>query len=619
METMAVPLTRKPLLAFFSTHPIEAFPKTTRVVTVATVGSHLNTQLFYKPIWCNIIDAVPLALLQRSPSPKIFLIFFHSLTNSCLLQPDDMLFLCRVQVPTLSLVLGLPIPYGNLGMVVPEVFHSIGDMGLGVDVMSSSVPSGKHRVPLRKRNRDKTEAEDEVHRFEPTFRSLWDLSRSCDTTTQALLLNAWQIQKYLTKYASEIEGGGGVGGGSLAVEQIHRVEALLFDAIQPVASVSGGEAGFDQTSCGVLSASFKSYVQAAAGLCRQLWTQFDLGLMSRAVVVMVCGCIMNIAIGFSNGTVFACGMERGGGNREGESTSASTFSIGDYVQESIGDYIQEWAPFALAMFVLVVYWAVDQTTFSGVAASAVAFVLLKNLVIITPAFGQEVVSQHVSARSASRKPNLLYCVVGFMWLVHLLALLSNSYIIAEQYVYLFMNSTVAFGLFLRGAQDSSHLSCLSALAMGLCGRVLHHDGSLDPQTHINAANLLVLHVLESLGLSSDVKFALSAIFPAVVGGGIFVYFMGERNHTLERSQRADAILKRVVQISLGMATLALLLHWKLYFECTCTEPLSCIEEETSECVKKVNDNCVGDSRTCGEHNMEGLQVEKDRFVPRSCR
>ncbi|GAA5828253.1 hypothetical protein JCM11251_002660 [Rhodosporidiobolus azoricus] len=96
-------------------------------------------------------------------------------------------------VPTLSLLLGLPVPFGNLGLPIPELFFHSSDLPVAL------VPADKEEAPV-KAKRGFLDALRPSHK-QPEARDLETLT-PFQTLLQATLLTSSQLNHYLLTYTS---------------------------------------------------------------------------------------------------------------------------------------------------------------------------------------------------------------------------------------------------------------------------------------------------------------------------------------------------------------------------------------------------------------------------------
>ncbi|KAJ1977530.1 mannose-ethanolamine phosphotransferase gpi13 [Dimargaris xerosporica] len=154
-------------------------------------------------------------------------------------------------VPTLSLLLGLPIPYNNLGMAIPELFlHATPN-----DAPAGSLPWHAYLELL-----------------------------------QVMQLNGHQILRYIDTYARLHPSTAG-----LALPQRQLLERQLRAADAQLAIVEAAVTTLNQTMPGAqvlvpaIQRALTTYMQGmrdSVVLCRRMWAQFDLTLMVSGLVLM---------------------------------------------------------------------------------------------------------------------------------------------------------------------------------------------------------------------------------------------------------------------------------------------------------------------------------------------
>lgn len=161
-------------------------------------------------------------------------------------------------VPSISLLLGLPIPFGNLGQVIPELFFFTEDEKKG------------------------EEEEDSIR-----LKKLGKLN-------EALALNMHQVRQYLETYVGiarmdlrEIE--------SLEVTYQH-AQALAHKVAQdkddaPILRLIEQEMA--------LTVMMKTYLTDALVLGRKMWTQFDFVLIGWGLAILVLALAMNLMLSVS--------------------------------------------------------------------------------------------------------------------------------------------------------------------------------------------------------------------------------------------------------------------------------------------------------------------------------
>lgn len=271
-------------------------------------------------------------------------------------------------VPTIALLSGLPIPFGNLGSIIPQLFF---------------FPSSS------------TEAEnDSVSAFE--------------TLNQAFALNVAQVRTYLLTYSSASK---------LPEAEFEHLEARYSKIqdltqrykAQHVALTTDNERLKQQNE---LAEAQQEYLRQALALGRSIWTQFDLVSMAWGLLLLLWSLVIMLV---------------------------------DLVVDS-GGYFSIHS----SLLGFITGWIIPSVPFLPSSS------LSRSLVLAT-GFGMiEVLSLLVSLslKSASNTSAILFLqglnssamVALVVVLLHLLALLSNSYIVAEDRVMHFLSMTVGFFL-----------------------------------------------------------------------------------------------------------------------------------------------------------------------------
>ncbi|CAG8455086.1 13366_t:CDS:2 [Ambispora gerdemannii] len=146
-------------------------------------------------------------------------------------------------VPTLSLLLGLPIPYNNLGSVIPEIFLLFKD--------------------------------------KETTSSIND---SWKTLLDAVRLNAHQVYRYLKEY-SRLQPTS-----ELSKESIHILDNLYqnaenqYDLMRKSFEISSEELEN-------LYLNYMIFMRVVLTTCRRIWAQFDFPLMISGISVLILSCV----------------------------------------------------------------------------------------------------------------------------------------------------------------------------------------------------------------------------------------------------------------------------------------------------------------------------------------
>ncbi|PFX20099.1 GPI ethanolamine phosphate transferase 3 [Stylophora pistillata] len=188
---------------------------------------------------------------------------------ACKMKKEKVVTVSQIDlVPTLSLLLGLPIPFGNLGTIIPELFCHRSTL----DILSNQ-----------------TSSEDDLN----AQQVLELLQRN-----KAFELNAKQVHKYLTKYASI--------SGDIPKERLEELGKILHNATTLVSEVKdlvdnlGGHEEMIRKASGEelknlnekLSSAeefHSDYLSGAKVLCRSMWAKFDLNSIFTGISVISVG------------------------------------------------------------------------------------------------------------------------------------------------------------------------------------------------------------------------------------------------------------------------------------------------------------------------------------------
>ncbi|ESP00665.1 hypothetical protein LOTGIDRAFT_186398, partial [Lottia gigantea] len=153
-------------------------------------------------------------------------------------------------VPTISLLLGLPIPYSSLGMIIPELFN---------------------HCPW-----SKTASSD--------IRQIYH-------TVKALRLNAHQVREFLRSYY-EISP-------EFPHQKYSELEALIEHAegdLQQLltAMVTEGESDNVYNRLNILKDHYETFIQEARNMCQKIWAKFDLVAISLGLIVVFLCILINV-------------------------------------------------------------------------------------------------------------------------------------------------------------------------------------------------------------------------------------------------------------------------------------------------------------------------------------
>ncbi|KAK6179351.1 hypothetical protein SNE40_011734 [Patella caerulea] len=153
-------------------------------------------------------------------------------------------------VPTLSLLLGVPIPYSNLGMAIPELFNHC-----------------------------------------PWSKTATSEMRQVYHVIKALRLNAHQVKQFLKSYY-EIS--------TEFPQQTYKELENLFEHAESdlqkllTAMVTDGETGSVLTKMIKLRDHYEKYIEGSREMCQKIWAKFDLVSISLGLIVMFLSILINL-------------------------------------------------------------------------------------------------------------------------------------------------------------------------------------------------------------------------------------------------------------------------------------------------------------------------------------
>jgi len=195
-------------------------------------------------------------------------------------------------VPTLSLLLGLPIPMGNLGKIIPELFWQ---RHAHTQSSSSAQEDGENNVT----NDD-----------DPRIRILQSRLSSLLPMVQALRLNAWQVHRYFDAYSSRADASTFT---PQMLEEVVKhfergerewIESGLDEIMQEFGRDGGDSINLSsrlrtihdlstlqrlERGGTLASSAWYSYLHASSNLARDKWTAFDFVAMIRGVILGALG------------------------------------------------------------------------------------------------------------------------------------------------------------------------------------------------------------------------------------------------------------------------------------------------------------------------------------------
>ncbi|CAL1536499.1 unnamed protein product [Lymnaea stagnalis] len=165
-------------------------------------------------------------------------------------ETEDSIVMQMDFVPTLSLLLGLPIPFSNLGMVIPELFS-----------------------------------------YCPWWNTASNELRQVYHKIKALRLNAHQINLYLTTYqqiASDLPAS------KLRTlqQQVTRAESEVQGLITTM--ISQGPTNDALQKLQSLEKLYKKYIREAREMCENVWAKFDLKMIVAGILTVVLGAVQGL-------------------------------------------------------------------------------------------------------------------------------------------------------------------------------------------------------------------------------------------------------------------------------------------------------------------------------------
>jgi phosphatidylinositol glycan class O len=182
-------------------------------------------------------------------------------------------------VPSIALMLGAPIPHGNLGQIIPELF-------------------------LRRDHRTILEHVTSAEQFVEYLQSLQSqqqevLLRALEELNLAQHINDWQLHEYLMAYNNQTRQFPRDGINEL-LQKFQRANQLFENFISTdVKSDVTWSSERIKLAWHVISA-YRTYHKSALDMCRRLWTTFDVDTMTLGVAVMVGSCLA-LALQLVNG------------------------------------------------------------------------------------------------------------------------------------------------------------------------------------------------------------------------------------------------------------------------------------------------------------------------------
>lgn len=154
-------------------------------------------------------------------------------------------------VPTLAFALGLPIPFGNLGKIIPELV-----------------------LPPRK----------------PESNELAGFLQDLRVLNQRLEINAWQLRRYITAYLGESS--------TFSPEDLERTNRLYERCEQTRFLVENTAPGSEQEAelQALLFRDYMAYLHTTREICSSVWAQFGLLPMGCGLLLLGMSCLLSGAL-----------------------------------------------------------------------------------------------------------------------------------------------------------------------------------------------------------------------------------------------------------------------------------------------------------------------------------
>ncbi|KAL7998753.1 putative Type I phosphodiesterase/nucleotide pyrophosphatase/phosphate transferase [Plasmopara halstedii] len=311
-------------------------------------------------------------------------------------------------VPTLALLIGLPIPFGNLGSVIPPLFF---------------VP------PPSLGNRENS-----------TLAAFQMLNR-------ALTLNLYQVRRYLLRYSSatklperaydQLE---------KEYEDIKRIKQQL-QQVQKGSSYSKADLPLLLRLHQDIARRQQNYLREALSLGRSIWTQFDLCNMGWGMLLLA----WTFLIGASNTRVFTLRSVISNSWSPPLGIVAATSGLLIICPTKINLPFLPAAP-----------------TSRGLVAGACTVLIDMSLHSF---FENSLARIQGKVTSVRTSPSAAGVVATFVVVLHAFALFSNSYIVAESNVMQFLSATIGIFLFICAQQRNCRTATGAALAFMLATRM----------------------------------------------------------------------------------------------------------------------------------------------------
>lgn len=342
-------------------------------------------------------------------------------------------------VPTLALLSGLPIPFGNLGSVIPQLFlHSDG--------------AGDRVTSLQRLN-------------------------------QALGLNVDQVRRYLFRYSKASK---------LPEREYDTLETIFSEItmLKKQLQSQDPQAAVSQEAHMKLAHLQQEFLREALSLGRSIWTQFDFCNMGWGLLFLLWSLYL-VAV---NGVI--------------RQDSQGYFPV----QSSITGALMGFFVPALDTVIPVL----PAAEFSRALVMAMLFGLVDSTVRVPHFQLIRSIKQFNLATAIAKTLNASNVVALTVVLLHVLALLSNSYIVAEDKVMTFLSVTVGFFLLFQcqrafvnqpKTQAAAVVSCLVLIASTRLA------GALDPPNIIQS-DVSLLRTLVPLVVTVTLAFVTTNAWTA---------------------------------------------------------------------------------------------------------
>lgn len=170
-------------------------------------------------------------------------LFVHSTKRFLISNGDSIQSVPQINiVPTLSLLMGVPIPFCNIGGIIPEIYLSI----------NSAHVSNEY--------------------YEQMYENLM----------KAMIINSMQVYQYIERYSIEF------GSGTFTLREIDEMRVQLNEIIEEIFNKIGHQSDMKN-----IVSKLKMFLKNAYELCAEKWTSFNL-LKMRIGSCIACFCILLI-------------------------------------------------------------------------------------------------------------------------------------------------------------------------------------------------------------------------------------------------------------------------------------------------------------------------------------